>query len=296
MEAISKFMNPIIIEAKNIFKNYSGKPILKDVSLVCERGKAIALVGPNGCGKSTLLRILAGVTNASAGKVIKHYDPIRAAFIPDHYEKVNISIRIFMKYVMEIYGLKNEQEKLNDLYNTFQLNSLLDTPMKHLSKGSLQKVAAIQALVCESDVLFMDEPLSGQDVLSKLSFIRTVIEMKKEGTAIIMACHEKDLIEEVADSIFLIKDGGIFQTSDNLSGSGSKSSIFILGSIDEKHLPLEQLMEIKECTEIGNKYKIVVDVKNSQEVFRICLERNIHIIRYEEVEVSNEIKTFQHKP
>lgn len=91
--------NGSIIKCENIAKKYEGKDILKNVSLTCKRGEAIALVGANGCGKSTLLRILAGVTRPSSGEVIYAHGNIKMSFIPDHFEKLDIPAGKLLKYM-----------------------------------------------------------------------------------------------------------------------------------------------------------------------------------------------------
>ncbi|MFR9234364.1 MAG: ATP-binding cassette domain-containing protein, partial [Eisenbergiella massiliensis] len=84
-------MGQFIIEASNIRKKYDDKTVLKDISLQAQRGEAVGLVGVNGCGKSTLLRILAGLSNPSSGEVSLQAGT-RMAFIPDRYEKINMTL------------------------------------------------------------------------------------------------------------------------------------------------------------------------------------------------------------
>lgn len=198
-------MNKMKLEAKNIKKTYKGKNILKDISLSIKEGEIIALVGTNGCGKSTLLRILAGITMPSAGKVISS-PGCRFSYIPDRYEKSGFTIPGFMEHVQRILHI-DAREQLKDYYKNFYLEDMLDTPMKQLSKGTLQKAAIIQALLGEKDVLFMDEPLSGQDIKSQQYFVKEIEKQKKQGLTVIMACHESFLIKELADKVYQIKDG-----------------------------------------------------------------------------------------
>lgn len=200
------------LEAKNIKKSYKGKDILKDISLSVEEGEIIALVGTNGCGKSTLLRILAGITMPSAGKVIKNPD-CRFSFIPDRYEKSAFTIPGFMEHMQRILHI-DAGRQLEAYYKNFYLEDMLDTPMKQLSKGTLQKAAMIQALLGEKDVLFMDEPLSGQDIKSQQCFVKEIRSQKEQGLSVIMACHEPFLIKELADKVYQIKDGILIDGTD----------------------------------------------------------------------------------
>ncbi|MBD5544598.1 MAG: ATP-binding cassette domain-containing protein [Lachnospiraceae bacterium] len=200
------------LEAKNIKKTYKGKDILKDISLSVAEGEIIALVGTNGCGKSTLLRILAGITMPSAGKVITNPD-CRFSFIPDRYEKSAFTIPGFMEHMQRILHI-DAGKQLETYYKNFHLEDMLDTPMKQLSKGTLQKAAMIQALLGEKDVLFMDEPLSGQDIKSQQCFVKEIRSQKEQGLSVIMACHEPFLIKELADKVYQIKEGILIDGTD----------------------------------------------------------------------------------
>lgn len=202
---LKEINNKMRLEAKNIKKTYKGKEILKDISLSVQEREIIALVGTNGCGKSTLLRILAGLTMPSSGKIITS-PGCRFSFIPDRYEKSDFTIPGFMEHVQRILQI-DAKEQLKAYYKDFHLEDMLHTPMKQLSKGTLQKAAMIQALLGEKDMLFMDEPLSGQDIKSQQYFVKEIKRQKEQGMSVLMACHESFLIKELADKVWQIKDG-----------------------------------------------------------------------------------------
>lgn len=211
----------MILEAKNIKKAYKGKEILKGIHLSLEKGEAVALVGTNGCGKSTLLRILAKLTTPSMGEIIIN-PHCKYSFIPDRYEKTGFTIPGFMKHIQGVLQI-DAKEQLEEYYRNFYLEDMLDTPMKQLSKGTLQKAAVIQALLGEKDILFMDEPLSGQDVKSQMYFAQEMKKQKQQGLSIIMACHEPFLIKELADKIYQIKDGILIDGGDYVSGKSEEA-------------------------------------------------------------------------
>ena len=94
---------------------------------------------------------------------------------------------------------------MENYLHQFHLEAMLKTPMKYLSKGTLQKAAVIQALLGKRELMFLDEPLSGQDTLSQMTLIQELRRRKEEGMTLIMACHETYLIEELADRIYEIK-------------------------------------------------------------------------------------------
>ncbi len=81
--------------------------------------------------------------------------------------------------------------------------------MKYLSKGTLQKVGVIQALLKIPDILILDEPLSGQDVQSQEMFVKLMKELNQGGMTLVMACHEKYLVEQLAQEVYQIDQGCI---------------------------------------------------------------------------------------
>lgn len=280
-------MGQFMIEASNIQKKYDGKTVLKDISLQAERGEAIGLVGVNGCGKSTLLRILAGLSNPSAGEV-RRPEGIRMAFIPDRYEKNNMTLGRFMEhmYLMETEG--EDHDCMERYLRQFHLETMLKTPMKYLSKGTLQKAAVIQALLGKRDLMFLDEPLSGQDTLSQMTLIQELRRRKEEGMALIMACHETCLIEELADRIYEIREGELADGIPYVYGTHRKQCSLLFKpdsrqsvmEIFRQRLPEEDW----RMTDFGSICRIEADTGLADKLFGICLEKQWHIIRYEEAD------------
>ena len=86
----------------------------------------------------------------------------------------------------------------------FYMENMLDKPIKNLSKGTLQKIGVIQALMSDPEVLIFDEPLSGQDIDSQEVFIKKIGNLKKQGTIILLAAHEPELIHALADCVYSI--------------------------------------------------------------------------------------------
>lgn len=165
------------------------------------------MTGHNGCGKSTLLRIVSKLTDITSGKVI-HHGNLKFNYIPEHFPKLCFSAREYIENMgrIEKLPIKEINHKAEKLFHNFNMDHMLDIQMKHLSKGSLQKVGVIQALLMQPDVLLLDEPLSGQDVDSQKYFIRLVNELKARGVAIVMSCHEMFLVNQVSDTAYRIQN------------------------------------------------------------------------------------------
>jgi ABC-type multidrug transport system ATPase subunit len=276
-------MDSLFIAADHICKTYNGNLVIDDISLTVKKGEAIALVGANGCGKSTLIRILAGLTQPTKGKVTTA-SKARLALVPDRFDKINMTIPQFMSHMLALDGIK-DTSVLDALYKDFYLESMLDTPMKFLSKGTLQKTAVIQALASPRDVMFLDEPLSGQDVASQSHFAEELKRRKAAGMAVVMACHEPFLIEELADRICQIKNGKLIDGADYVFDRGNTSCIFLIEP------PYAQFIDrIKDVegevhiSSLGRTIRIETNRESAQRLFGLFVEERVHIIKYEETQ------------
>ena len=120
-----------------------------------------------------------------------------------------MNARDFLMHMGAIQGMDADAALavIREYTHKFFMDDLLKTPMQYLSKGSLQKVAVIQALLQTPDILLMDEPLNGQDIASQRVFIELMEALKKKDVCILMAVHEQRLIKEVADIVYELQDG-----------------------------------------------------------------------------------------
>lgn len=196
------------ITLENISKKYGNRVVLQNIDKTIGKGQSIAFVGHNGCGKSTLLKIIAGLVAPTEGRMECEHS-ILFHYIPEKFPYVSMTGRSYLMRMGAMDGLKktivlNQVETLGE---EFFLSELLDIPMKYLSKGSLQKIGVIQAFLKRPDVLLLDEPLSGQDKESQRVFIEKVNQLRSQDTTVLMACHEKKLLDAIAEEVYIISEG-----------------------------------------------------------------------------------------
>ena len=270
-----------ILSAEHIGKTYGEHCVLNDISLCISRGEAVAFVGENGCGKSTLIRILCGLTRPTKGRVCVSAD-LRLALVPDRFDKVNMTIPKFMSHMLFLDGAKPDAAE--PYYKAFLLEGMLDTPMKYLSKGTLQKAAVIQALAAQRDILFLDEPLSGQDASSQSHFALELRKRKAAGMAIVMACHEPFLIEELADTIYQIKDG-ILIDGESYVFERARTRCVFLAALGGAAIMDKLKAAGAEITVLGQLVRIEADVSQSKRLFALLTaDEDVRIVKYDETE------------
>lgn len=203
----------IIVTINNLVKKFNRKTILHDINLEISCADSIAFIGRNGCGKSTLLKIIGGLISFNSGQVT-YLNKLKINYVPDNFPAMNITAREYIYQMGKIEGLSHSEilSQSQQLFKDFFMEQMIDTPIKYLSKGTMQKVSVVQAFLSQPDILIMDEPISGQDYQSQLVFIDMVNRLNREyGTTILFACHEDYLINQIAKSVYEIFDGSLRQ-------------------------------------------------------------------------------------
>lgn len=218
-----------MIALEHIVKEYDKKIILNDIHFTIEQGQSFAFTGQNGCGKSTLLKIIAGLVRPTKGTVKLEKGKL-IHYVPEHFPKMNLTARRYLSYMGKMDKLEDAalETRIQKLAEEFFVSNMLDIPMKYLSKGSLQKIGVIQALLKEPDILLLDEPLSGQDVMSQQVFIQKIQELQKHHVTIIMSCHEPYLVDAVADEVYRFADGKIVLESHKSAGEAQWYHMFFV--------------------------------------------------------------------
>lgn len=236
------------ITLTNITKKYNNTTILNNISQSFRPGQSIAFVGHNGCGKSTLLRIIAGLTAPTSGKV-SYGRPLLFHYVPEKFMPVSLTGRTYLIRMGELDGLKTEviNEKIEQLGSDFFLSELLDVSMKSLSKGTLQKIGVIQALMKTPDVLMLDEPLSGQDEASQKVFIHKINKLRTEGVTVFMSCHEQSLVNAISEKTYTILNGELV----SYQPENEREYALILENTGNQDIP-------QGMVKFGNGYKLTV--------------------------------------
>lgn len=205
------------LEVKNITKTFGEKEILKGISFSVESGKALGLLGRNGAGKTTTIRILMDVFHANSGELLLDGEPfvqrnVQIGYLPEKrglYPKQEVLEQ--MVYLARLRGVSKKQAIVNAKRWLERLEvaeyetKLLET----LSKGNQQKVQLASTLVCDPDIVILDEPFSGLDPVNSQILQEVVQELITDGKIVIFSSHQMSYVEEFCEDIVIINHGEV---------------------------------------------------------------------------------------
>ncbi len=181
-------MPDALITADNISLNHQGKNILDDISFTLHSGEFITLIGPNGAGKSSLIKILLGLIKQDTGKV-KYDKNIRFGYTPQTFSPnkfIPISVIDFLSLNQKV-----EASYINEIIQLTGIENTLDSPLKKLSGGELQKVLLTRALLNKPNVLFLDEPAQNLDIDGQMQLYKLIQEIHQNNNcAVLMVSHD----------------------------------------------------------------------------------------------------------
>jgi Cu-processing system ATP-binding protein len=206
-----------MIEIKNISKKFGKLEVLKNVSVSCNSGQCIALIGPNGCGKTTLIKSVLGMVIPDSGSMEFNQKSIFGDYL--YREKIGYMPQIgrypdtmtIGEIIEMVKKIRNSKDNLDeDLFRDFEIEKMLNKQMRTLSGGTTQKISAVLAFMFNPDVLILDEPTAGLDPLASELLKEKIIKEKEKGKLIIITSHLLSELDDLISEIIFMQDGKIF--------------------------------------------------------------------------------------
>mgnify|MGYP000934997816 CR=1 FL=1 len=205
-------MKELII--KSLHKSYATTPVLDDVSLHYSSGAINGIIGPNGAGKSTLLNCIANFVpyNGSIDRVnIKSIGLLTA----NPYIFPRITGLEFIRFCLSAKNCKEDPQKLD------RLNGLFELPLHKFadeySTGMLKKLHLLALFLQHNDLLLLDEPYNGLDILSSAYLSELLRELKNQDVVILISSHDLDHLVKIADTLTVIENGAAHLKSEELT-------------------------------------------------------------------------------
>lgn len=205
-----------MLSVRNVTKKY-GKLVANDqISFDIQPGEISILLGPNGAGKSTIIKCIAGLLKFEGSILINGNDNKSLAakrefgYIPEMpalYEM--LTVWEHMEFIARAYSLEHWKERAEALLERFELSDKKKKLGSELSKGMQQKVSICCGLLINPKVVLFDEPLVGLDPHAIKELKKLILELKEQGTAILISTHMLDSVAEFWDSTNIMIDGKI---------------------------------------------------------------------------------------
>lgn len=205
-----------LIQVRNLCKNYGEKSVLNHVSLEVSKGEIIGLLGENGAGKTTLLKLLSGLLEPTEGLItISSHNPWNERDKVLKNLGILIEMPVFYEHLTAHENLSIHLEYMGvkaDINKILSLVGLDDTKHKQVSKFSLgmkQRLAIARCMSHEPQILLLDEPINGLDPVAIKDIRELMINLKMNGTTIILSSHILSEILQTAESIIVISNGNL---------------------------------------------------------------------------------------
>jgi Cu-processing system ATP-binding protein len=203
-----------MIIASNVTKTYGKLKALDNVSVACNKGQTIALIGPNGSGKTTLIKTILGMVVPDSGFITFDQHNIhhswkcreRIGYMPQigRYPD-NMTIAQVISMMKDIR--KSAQALDEDLIAAFDLPAIQNKKMRTLSGGTRQKVSASLAFLFNPDVLILDEPTAGLDPVAAEILKEKIILEKEKGKLILVTSHILSEMDDLVSEIIYMQEG-----------------------------------------------------------------------------------------
>lgn len=205
-----------MLQVMNLQKSFGSLRAVDDVSFTIEDGQILGMIGQNGSGKTTTFRLILDFLTPEKGSVLwngqtlspKDYNSI--GYLPEErglYPKISIEQQIL--YFAKLRGKTKEEiaPVIDQWLERFKVKGKKTDKIKSLSKGNQQKVQLITTLIHEPKLVILDEPFSGLDPVNAELLKDAIIDLKAKGTCVIFSSHNMDNVEEICDSLIMLKDG-----------------------------------------------------------------------------------------
>ena len=211
-------MNPPLISAKNLRKQYGDTQALQDLTFTLNRGEIVGLLGPNGAGKTTAIHIMLGLLEPTGGEIRvfglspltqRHEISRRLNFSSAYVQlpsnlKVSENLMIFSK----LYGVRHARKKTTQLLELFEISHLKDRITGALSSGEKTRVNLAKCLLNDPELLLLDEPTASLDPEMADTVRKTLKRIQRETqTGILYTSHNMPEVEELCDRIYFIHEG-----------------------------------------------------------------------------------------
>lgn len=280
-----------MLKIEHLSKRFGDKVALDDISFVAEPGKILGLIGQNGAGKTTTFHSILNFINYD-GKISWRNKEInedcfdQIGYLPEERSLMQkLTLQEQIVYYAQLKGMKKQDvlNKIDAWLDRFEVNGNKSDKIKTLSKGNQQKVQLICTLIHQPKLIILDEPFSGLDPINAELLKTAILDAKNNGAIIIFSSHDMANVEEICDSLLMLRKGQVVLKGsvEGVRNSFSKNEILV-----KTVTPLAQLIKLPHVQTVeprkNNRYLLRIDdEKNGPAVFT-ALTKGQYIEEYQQ--------------
>jgi ABC-2 type transport system ATP-binding protein len=200
-----------MLKCENLVKKYITTTAVSNLNIEIEKGNIYALLGPNGSGKSTLMKMIAGLTKPTSGQITIDGESLSCK------SKAHIAYMPTEAYFFGYMTCKDIGKYYSDFFEDFNYDKYMQLlsdmeliptqKAKEMSSGMMAKLKIAATLSRSSDLIMLDEPLNGIDIIAREKIINTIVSNISDDTAVLMSSHLVDELEKIVDYAIFIKNG-----------------------------------------------------------------------------------------
>ena len=263
------------LEVQELKKSFGEKEVLHGISFHVESGSALGLLGRNGAGKTTTIRILMDVFKANSGSLVMDGKPFKAkeyqiGYLPEErglYPKKTVGEQLIYLAMLRGLNAKEAKEQTKKWLTRMGVSEYENRKLETLSKGNQQKVQLAQTLLCNPDIVILDEPFSGLDPVNAQILKDVIKEQIDAGKIVIFSSHQMSHVEEFCDEIAIMNHGDIVLSGNlrEIKRDFGKDRL-VVASLSETPDELAELLK--------TKFSDLLDVEKVQQSQVVVKEKN----------------------
>ena len=290
-----------VINISKLKKSYDNIVAVKNLNLKINEGEMFGLVGPDGAGKTTTIRILCGLLKPDSGSVEvldsdlkkkKKEIQNQIGYLSQKFSLYgDLSVDENIEFFADIHNVKDFQKRRDELLAFTRLTPFRDRLAENLSGGMKQKLALACSLIHKPKIIFLDEPTTGVDPVSRRDFWKILSDLQKDGITILMTTPYLDEAER-CNRVALMNKGEIIavDTPQNIKSSINKQVIEIITDDIKRTYSLLKEKFGTDVQIFGDRINLVTDDDKSAiaEIKTMLQENNLQLINYRTITPSLE--------
>ena len=288
-------MTTYAIDIEHLYKRFGDKVVLNDLELKVKKGEIYAFLGPNGAGKSTLIKILVTLLEPSEGNVF-----VLGKNVVSDDMNVRLSIGValqeaaldeamtgieFLRVQGAIYGLSREyiEQRIQDLIPLIDIGDALNQPIKTYSGGMKRRLDLASAIIHKPQLLFLDEPTTGLDPISRNRVWQEVKSLNQAGVTVFLTTQYLEEADVLADRVGIINQGKVIVegTPEELKNSVGEDLITIIPKYEKDIPKMKKILQEFGDIRYAEKEVSVVAAGGGKIIGKIALTLDKHKIEVE---------------